>query len=162
LVIKRKDYTVSILSHDKIVIGLFDSDIDAEKTVDKLYQVGFGREAEDETIEVYDRYRFAADANNHLLDQHVIAQPSPGTGGPPGMIVAAEPSTESESDYSPVRQAVADELEGEGMDREQADYFGDKVACGAVVVVVKAGEQRVADALKMMEKHSSKISTLSG
>jgi hypothetical protein len=41
---------VSILSQDKMVIGLFDSDIDAEKTVDKLYQVGFGREAEDETI----------------------------------------------------------------------------------------------------------------
>lgn len=143
---------MSFFSNSKTVVGLFDNDKDVERAINELADHGFGGENSDDTVEVIDRYLFS----DGDISAQVIAVPIPSTGGSTGAGIVIDSGAENKSNSSAMVEQIQKILTDMNVDQEQATFYANRVARGGSLIVVESDAERIAEALNILTRVSTK------
>jgi hypothetical protein len=139
---------MGILHKNKIIVGVFDDDQEAERAINLLSRQGYGIKDKGDHIEVIDQHRFAASGT--IVDEVLAVPPPLGANNPPGMGV------DRDTRYTPteMEEAVKQDLLDRGLEEDEAIYFARHVARGGVLLVLETSEERAAQASAVIEQLS--------
>jgi hypothetical protein len=140
-------------NNNNTVVGLFDSEQEAEQAVIALAENGFGGEDSEDMVEVFDRHRFSAG----IADQAVVI-PVPLQGGSGSSSGVAMVPDEPRNNLVEVTDQVYTELSDMDVDDEEAKFYADRVARGGILVVVETDAERADRALHILKQVCAKES----
>lgn len=141
---------MGIFDKTKPVAGLFTDDAEVQRVVEQLQAKGYGLEDEDDFV-IIDRSwvdtKFSGGGRG-------MANPA-GHGSPGGVAVVPQPFDSGvETGRQPTQggfEAIKSAIKDRGVDDETAEFFAQRAARGAKVIVVQADEDEVGEIQRLFE-----------
>jgi hypothetical protein len=141
---------MGIFDKTQPVVGLFSDDADVQRVVERLQAKGYGLEDEEDFV-IIDRSWVEAEISGGGRGMAVPA----GDGSSGSVAVVPQPFDPGQTRWESTQEgveAIKSAITDTGVDDEAAEFFAQRVARGATVIVVQADEEEVGEIQRLFEE----------